>query len=277
MSAYFAPPVAGAFPGSLQAPGTEPVRAELVAEHAAIAGGGPFWVGVRLEMRDGWHINWINPGDAGLAPRIEWALPPGFSAEEIQWPYPRRHDVSGLSIFGYDGEIILMSRVRPPAALSVGDSIRIGAQVTWLACRESCVPGEASLTLTLPVVGQPAAGDSATRLKSKFELFREEVPVPLAGWRVGAKLSGDHFTIEAAPPEGETAALQTLVFFPFLQGIIENSAPQKLARMGNAYRLEIRRDRMSQDKPDRLSGILVSESEWGRGRGKAVAIDVPVD
>jgi DsbC/DsbD-like thiol-disulfide interchange protein len=267
-----------------QIPGAAPVHAELVAECRAVRPGEPFWVGVRLAMADGWHVNWINPGDAGLAPEIEWTLPPGFSAGEIQWPYPRRHDISDLAIFGYENEIILACRVTPPAEFPVGHEITLAARVAWLACREACVPGEADLALSIPLAARSDAAEFDTRWKTAIDLSRNDVPLPLEGWRIEAKTAGDFLTIEAAPIDGEgpvldgeTAALDGAAFFPFRQGIIENSAPQKWTRDGAVYRLEVRRDRMGPDKPDRLAGVLVSQGGWGKDRRKAVAIDIPVD
>jgi thiol:disulfide interchange protein DsbD len=64
------------------------VRAELVAEPAAVKAGEPFWVGLRLRVQDHWHVYWRNPGDSGEAPTITWQLPAGFAAGPIVWPTP---------------------------------------------------------------------------------------------------------------------------------------------------------------------------------------------
>jgi len=44
--------------------------------------------GVELKLDEGWHTYWKNPGDAGSPTKIEWQLPTGISAGEIQWPLP---------------------------------------------------------------------------------------------------------------------------------------------------------------------------------------------
>ena len=65
------------------------VRAQLVAD--APAGVGPakaVHVGLLLQHQPHWHTYWINPGDSGLATRLEWTLPPGVTAGETQWPIP---------------------------------------------------------------------------------------------------------------------------------------------------------------------------------------------
>ena len=264
-------------PATAQPVAGSPVLAELVSEVRGIRPGTPFWLGVRLVTSDGWHVNWVNPGDAGLAPEIEWALPEGFAAGEIQWPLPRRHDISGLAIFGYEGDVILMCRVTPPDELPTGKDIAVRAGVTWLACREACVPGEADLSLTLPVIPAADRDDFDTRWKEAFARSREEIPTPVREWRFKATAAGDRLVIEATPPKNTTTGLAGVAFFPFRQGIIENSAPQTLTRDGSVYRLELRRDRMNPEAPARLGGVLVSENGWGDRRHKAVEIDVPVD
>ena len=55
------------------------VRIELVSEVQSIAPGETFWVGLRQRIAPGWHTYWMNPGDSGEPPRIEWTLPAGFT------------------------------------------------------------------------------------------------------------------------------------------------------------------------------------------------------
>jgi thiol:disulfide interchange protein DsbD len=59
-----------------------------VSESDAVAPGKTFWIGLRQTIAPGWHTYWINPGDSGEPPQIEWALPAGFSAGDIAWPHP---------------------------------------------------------------------------------------------------------------------------------------------------------------------------------------------
>ena len=69
---------------------TDNVRATLVSEQDSIAPGQSIWVALELDIRDGWHTYWRNPGDAGQATALTWALPTGWSASEILWPAPER-------------------------------------------------------------------------------------------------------------------------------------------------------------------------------------------
>src|SRR5206468_8787492 len=96
------------------------VEAELVSEVASIQPGQPFWVALRLKMEEHWHTYWQNPGDSGLASKITWNLPEGFSADPIKWPYPERIEAQPLVSFGYSGEVFLLVKIHPPASLPVG-------------------------------------------------------------------------------------------------------------------------------------------------------------
>ena len=98
-------------------PAADLVQAELVAEPAAVKPGEPFWVGLRLRIKDHWHVYWRNPGDSGEAPTITWQLPPGFAAGPIAWPTPQRIPVAHLANFGYERETTLLTRITPPAEL----------------------------------------------------------------------------------------------------------------------------------------------------------------
>ena len=65
------------------APASALVRVELLSETRSIVAGRTFWVALRQEITPGWHTYWKNPGDSGEPPRLEWALPAGFTAGEI--------------------------------------------------------------------------------------------------------------------------------------------------------------------------------------------------
>jgi thiol:disulfide interchange protein DsbD len=256
-------------------PAVEPVEAQLVSNMSSIRPATPFWVGVRLVMKDGWHVNWINPGDAGLAPVVEWKLPDGFRADGIEWPFPRRHELPGVAIFGYDGEVVLLCRITPPRDLVSDARFQIGAAVSWLACREACVPGDARLTLSLSASASKT-DEFDEKWRPLIERSLSDVPAPPGEWHFEAKTANDRIVIEARPPQGRNSLPSAASFFPIRQGIIDNNAPQVWSHEGPVFRLELLRDKMGGALPDSLEGVLVSGEGWEHGR-KAVAIDIPLD
>ena len=84
------------------------LKAKLLADVSTIEPGRPFTLGVLMKMSPKWHVYWINPGNSGLPPAIEWRLPSGFIVGELQFPVPARIDLpGGLVNYGYLDEVLL--------------------------------------------------------------------------------------------------------------------------------------------------------------------------
>src|SRR5262245_54587463 len=199
---------------ALAAPVRTPhVEAELVAERTALAPGEPLTVALRLKMIPEWHTYWRNPGDSGEPTRLEWRLPPGFEVSDIHWPYPRRLPAGPLANYGYEGEVLLLSRIVPPRELAPGTSVTLAAKAAWLVCsREHCIPEEGEVSLTLPVAAEP--GDDL-RWAKPIAAARAALPTPpaaIAAWTLAAYGEVGGVTLAVTPPSD--VALRELVFFP---------------------------------------------------------------
>ena len=121
------------------------VRVQLMADADRVAPESDFHLGVRFEIKPGWHIYWRNPGGAGLATDIRWELPAGFQADELEWPLPIGFTQSeGIPGYGYEGTVALASRVHAARGFDPARSI-VKAEVSWLACKGVCVLGSARL------------------------------------------------------------------------------------------------------------------------------------
>jgi DsbC/DsbD-like thiol-disulfide interchange protein len=147
----------------------ELVKAELLADVAAVKAGEAFTVGVRLTIEPGWHVYWTNPGDSGAPTTVKLKAPAGFKVGPVQYPVPIRFmqpgDVLG---YGYEHEVLLAVRVTPPADLKAGAAdVALAADVSWLCCKDACIPGKAKLSLTLPL----AAGDADGPPPANREVF----------------------------------------------------------------------------------------------------------
>src|SRR5262245_22151223 len=96
------PALSQAQSGDKSAVTTERVRAQLLA-HApeGLAPGKPVWVGLQLTHKPEWHTYWKNAGDSGLPTQLQWTLPEGVAAGDIQWPLPQKIPVGTLTNYGY--------------------------------------------------------------------------------------------------------------------------------------------------------------------------------
>lgn len=167
----FAQPTLETSPGFQMQQGSN-TSAELIAETDAFVPGEILRVGVIMNMDTHWHTYWLNPGDAGMPTEIEWSLPEGFEAGGIQWPTPQRYDVGGVISLGYEGRAVLVVPIQTPASAVPGDAYTFSADVQWLECKDVCLPGDASVELTLPAAD--AAGDMNPDMARALEALPDE-------------------------------------------------------------------------------------------------------
>ena len=70
-----------------------------------------FYVGVRLQMQDGWHTYWENPGDSGSPFEAKWNVDEGVIIENVDWPTPQTIPYPPLMTFGYEGDVVFPFQV----------------------------------------------------------------------------------------------------------------------------------------------------------------------
>jgi thiol:disulfide interchange protein/DsbC/DsbD-like thiol-disulfide interchange protein len=258
---------------------TQPhVTAELIPETTAVQAGHPFDVALHLHADAGWHTYWVNPGDAGLATMIKWTLPPGFTAGPIQWPTPEKHAMGGLMTYGYAGDVYLLTTITPPKD-NLPQHFDIKAKATWLVCQEECIPGKAEFTLNLDsgLLNLKLPVDN----KDFFDEARARLPVLSALWKVKASYAGAPIRLSnpshqeliitfvdksggAANPPGK------LYFFPEQANVLSDKqstgTPNPEHNISKWLSIDLQQNG---DKPDKLSGVLVSDQPL-IGNAKAV-------
>lgn len=236
----------------------EPVQVELVAEHAALVPGRTEQFGLLLRHQSHWHTYWINPGDSGLPTRLEWTLPPGFQADAIAWPVPKRFEVGGLYNFGYEGETLLPISIAIPADASVGSTARIAVTAKWLACREECIPGKASLAIELPIERDAAGPD--TRWIRPFSAARLGQPQATA-WKASAREEGGRFVVRVSGP-GLPPPPAKLDAFAAQKKLFDNKPPT-IRRDGDALVVETGKSEYFTTAPSEVELWLTADGASG--------------
>jgi thiol:disulfide interchange protein DsbD len=262
-------------------------KVELVAAKDPVGPGETAWVGLHFFLEPGWHIYWQNPGDSGEPPRIQWRLPAGFHAGQIEWPAPQRLGSGTVIDFGYSGQVLLPIPLAVPTNAAPGTAETLEATAKWLVCREICIPDRAALSLTMKIVARPphdgstprsaAAAISQSPAEALFAQFRKLVPAAApSNWKVRAVSEGGDFilSVETGKPEEQAA------FYPFLPDPIENSAPQTATRLNKGVQLKLHKSDQVVKPVAMLKGVLVlgdpQGSATGGSNGSAYRIAVPV-
>ncbi len=269
LACLLASPAARSLPGNVVS--TDNVKARLVSETAAIGPGQSVWVALELNIRDGWHTYWRNPGDSGQATTLAWTLPPGFTAGDIVWTTPHRFDLPPLVNYGYAGHAVHLVKITAPRELKSGSMALLQAKAAWLVCSDVCIPEDAQLQLKLPTAAGAGAVDSKDA--ALFTAARSDLPNPQPA-ATGARMQDGRLVLTLGSAWGATLSqITSLAFFPYDEGSIEYGAPQTLTRSKDAVELAIK----AGDRPPKtgsVRGVLLATEESG---GSPAAVPIEID
>jgi thiol:disulfide interchange protein len=268
---FFASPAAFALSGSTVA--TDNVKARLVSEVNAIGPGQVFWVALELEIRDGWHTYWRNPGDSGQATSLAWQLPPGFTAGDIVWTTPHRFEIAPLVNYGYAKHAVHLVQITAPKDLKAGAPLTLAAKASWLVCSDVCIPEGADLQLKMPLSAQAGGLDPAE--SPLFTAARSDLPSaqPAA---TSARIHGDQLVITLGSEWGAMLSqIRSLSFFPYAEGGIEYATPQKLTRTKDGVELSMKVG-YQPPKAGAIRGVLVATEQNGT-QSDTVPIEIAAD
>ena len=251
------------------------VQASLVAADATVQTGHPLTVALRLVHDPHWHTYWINPG-TGYATKLEWKLPAGWTAGDIQWPAPSilRDHTGAVVGNGYNDEILLPVTLTPPADLKVGDKVELKAGAEWLMCEDVCIPGNADVSLTLNVAGEAPKLDA--RWGEKIRATVAGLPRADAAWKVAVSRNAKNIFLTVTPAASGEPVPSDLHLFAD-DNLVAYELPQIVKPDGHggfALTLPISPDGPPDAK--KLLGVLTSESGWLAGgalRGLRVEAD----
>jgi thiol:disulfide interchange protein DsbD len=153
--------------------------------------------------------------------------------------------------FGYENEVLFPVRLGVNKSFKPGSMVHLAAKVSWLVCREVCIPGKANLELDVPVVASKPAGNGI--VIDLFKRLNAALPqeLPSADTAVFQPTPiGFRLAVETGQRETQAA------FFPEDQDILDNPAPQKLTPSAKGLILDLKKDANLSANPAQLRGVL---------------------
>ena len=107
---------------------------------------------IQFSMKNNWHIFAQNPGDIGIPTTVNWHLPTWFKLGQEDWSRYKRFETEGIVQYGYDDTAYYRTTIIPyNAALG---RLEFKGEVTWLACKDECIPEKFNFSFTLPVTNK---------------------------------------------------------------------------------------------------------------------------
>lgn len=203
------------------------VKTQLIIDAPLVKRGKPIAAGVTFTMPPHWHIYWKNSGDSGIPTKLEWTLPDGLVAGDIEWPAPERIPYVDLINYGYSNSITLPVTLTPTRDDVAGE---VTVKATWLVCKEICIPENATLTAMLTANPEGGSTIAAARAlvpqkfdgRASFDAVNEAVIL----------------TITRANPWG---AIEGVRFSPVEDGIMTNNPAAQVKQVGNELTLTFKR------------------------------------
>lgn len=229
------------------------VKTALVVDAPVVKRGQAVAAGITFIIPEHWHIYWQNAGDSGIPTRLDWILPEGINAGEIEWPAPERIEMAGLVNYGYSNTVTL-----PVALMPLRDDVmgEVKVKASWLVCKDICIPESAELTARLN-------GDHEGAMV--IANARARVPQPFEGRAsFEATASAVTLTLQRRSPWGEVG---TPRFSPVEDGIMANNPAGRMKKVGNELTLTLPRG--AADAIAEWQGVLQLEQE---GREQAWAV-----
>lgn len=241
-----------------------PLKIDLISENRMIAVGETFYVGLRLSHPKGYHSYWKHPGIVGVPTQVEWNLPTGFTAGEIEWPAPESVKMAVYDAQGYHGETLLMIPITAPAQLG-SENVRLEAKVSWMCCGKACSPAShVPFSITLPV---GLKGELDENTHDVFEKYRAKIARSSDAWQAKVKKSQTGFELtfskKQGPPIKELSDLGEIRFFTE-DGQVDSNAKQTVTiDSAGTLTLHLTGSEYGPENPKSLPGVLHASKGWG--------------
>lgn len=252
-------------------PPTRGIDVSLISEQRAVAAGKPFTVALKIHHHPKFHTYWQNPGIVGVPVKIDWQLPPGFTAGATQWPYPEPVMMKIHPAFGYERDVLLLTDITPPAQWAEA-TITLRAKASWMACAEGCYPGEQTLELTLPVA-PTAQTDPA--LTATFAAARAELPKALEHWTttLESKADAKEVRLRLKPADDQALDPGAIRIFSCDGQLSSDPAPRIEKQADGSFLIIAPRAEYSPSHKTSLPCVIIGEKNFWPGGPRWVAIE----
>lgn len=229
--------------------GSDLVKVEVIPAYAEISYKTQIVpVAIKFKIEDGWHIYWRNPGDSGLPTEINWEEGK-FNPGDIQWPIPKKIPFTGLANYGFEDEVVLFTVLRLDRNLI--DELQVEANVTWLVCKEACLPGDQDISFELPI-GKEISNPEYQKLQQKYQA---DFPLSTDIITATGKITKDELVITI----NDEKLPNDVQFYPYDPGFIVNGPEQEVEKLGDKTIIKIEMDAYRYENPKSLKGLLISK------------------
>jgi len=241
------------------------VVASLVSSNDSAAPGETIELALRTILDPHWHTYWRNPGDSGEPVHLEWQLPQGWEPGEITWPLPKTLPTGPIINYGFEGAPIFPVSVIVPQNAEPGTTETLALDFYYLVCKDICIPENGSATIEMPIGESVKDARWNALIQDAINTAPKPSPISAAITQVNEQAV---LTLQDLP-EGD---FSEAYFFPFDQGVVSHSEPQRVLIGSDGIELRVPSDYLWEDGlPEQITGVLSYQLD---GAPKGVEINV---
>jgi thiol:disulfide interchange protein/DsbC/DsbD-like thiol-disulfide interchange protein len=244
---------------------TEYTKTEIIAETNGFAPGETVWFAVRQQVRENWHVFWVNPGDAGIPLSLKWTLPEGYSTGDILHAAPEFIPVGPLASYAHEGVPVFLVSVTAPPSAAPGDVVNVVIDATWQTCEEICVPEDGRFEFEMPVV---ASLELRSENVALFDAARRALPPLHQGAAQFARVEQSY---ELRINDWRETEAQEIFFFPEAEGLTTPAAKQSAVIDDNVLTIVMEPGWLEQYDGEILNGVVTYKNSAGEAASYAIA------
>lgn len=128
------------------------IEIDIYSQYDFVTPQTPYQILVQATLKNGWHISYDNPGDAGTPIKFDWQMPAHVSVVKLNQSVPEKFLYEGIiTQYGYGHKAYFLFDVTP----SENDqNLHLKLKISWAACRDYCEPEEAVFEINLPEISE---------------------------------------------------------------------------------------------------------------------------
>src|SRR6185437_4383202 len=206
--------------------------------------------------------------------KVQWQLPRGVTAGDILLPLPKKLPPAEVITYGYEDETMLIVPLKLASDLKPGP-LDLKAKVSWLECKEQCIPAGATVEATLNIGSEtkPSTNAPAINLWKNRAPRSEQLFSFAARWEKSVDDTTRTMIIQGTPTGANVLPIEKVDFFPGASDNFEvQGATEKVdSQIGFALRKTVKK--FSGDWPSSIGGLVIVE---GGGQTNGFEMNVPI-
>ena len=199
------------------------------------------FIGIKVDLDDGWHTYWKNPGDAGGPIIVKILSPEKVNIKKIYFPPPQLIPYEPLMTYGYKEEVLFPIEIENTHLID--EDTVFDFEVNLLICEDVCIPESAVFS------------QKYDEFKASDETTEWLKTIPDITYPVLTFINNKNNTLDMK--FSGIDEISDVYFFPENKNIFNYAAKQKLTYDGKNYLLEINIDEISNiNSQTLLTGLL---------------------